>query len=261
MATSGPQFGLGQRRFAQTPPQGQPFLRALQQALHGHPSDRSGTARPTLPYVPHRLRHAPAVLAMGASLGGTVAIEQVLLTLPRAMPPIVVTQHLPTAFSGAFAQRLNNLTFFQVAEAKDGQRLQPGQVYIAPGDRHLILTGSPEQPACQLGAGRTVSGHRPSVDAMFHSAAEAYGDRTLAVLLTGMGQDGAAGMLALHRAGGHTIAQNKHSSVVWSMPQAAVLLGAVDHLAPLAEIGPLLRTLLGKPGPMALPHLRQKYPL
>jgi len=156
------------------------------------------------------------------------------------MPPIVITQHIPPGFSAAFANRLNKLCALEVREAADGDILRRGLALLAPGDRHLLLRRTGSGYAVELERGPEVCYQRPSVDAMFHSVARAAGGRSIAVLLTGMGADGAKGMLALHSAGGATLAQDEASCVIYGMPREAVRLGAVDTIAPLADIPALL---------------------
>jgi len=186
------------------------------------------------------LDHPRTVIAIGASTGGTVAIQEILLRLPADMPPIVITQHIPPGFSAAFANRLNKLCALEVREAADGDILRRGLALLAPGDRHLLLRRTGSGYAVELERGPEVCYQRPSVDAMFHSVARAAGGRSIAVLLTGMGADGAKGMLALHSAGGATLAQDEASCVIYGMPREAVRLGAVDTIAPLADIPALL---------------------
>ena len=176
------------------------------------------------------------ILAIGASTGGTEAIKALLTALPASTPGTVITQHIPAAFSGPFANRMNKSSAMQVYEACDGQEILPGHVYIAPGDRHLLVVRKDARYFCKLSDGPPVNRHRPSVDVMFRSLVESAGANTLAVLLTGMGADGAAGMKELQGAGSPTIAQDENSSVVWGMPGAAVKLGAADMVLPLMRI-------------------------
>ncbi len=184
------------------------------------------------------------VIAVGASTGGTEAIKALLEVLPPDTPGIVITQHIPAAFSGPFAQRMDKSAAMIVCEAEDGQQILPGHVYIAPGDRHLKVSRSGARYLCRLDDGPRVNRHKPSVDVLFHSVAENVGPNALGVILTGMGDDGARGMKAMHEAGAYTIAQDEATSVVWGMPGEAVAHGGVDEILPLGEIpGRLLARL------------------
>jgi two-component system chemotaxis response regulator CheB len=180
--------------------------------------------------------HSSAVLAIGASTGGTVALQDILLRLPADMPGTVIAQHIPAGFSLAFAQRLNRLCAMEVREAVQGDTLRRGLVLIAPGDFHLMLRQTAAGYTVELQQGPPVCFQRPSVDVMFASVAQAAGPRAVGVLLTGMGNDGAKGMLALKRAGAMTLAQDEASCVVYGMPREAVRLGAVDKVASLTEM-------------------------
>jgi two-component system chemotaxis response regulator CheB len=184
------------------------------------------------------------VIAIGASTGGTVAIQEILLQLSADMPPMVVTQHIPAGFSLAFANRLNKLCSMEVREAANGDTLHRGLALVAPGDYHLLLRRAGFGYAVELQQGPQVCYQRPSVDVMFASVAQAAGSHGVGVLLTGMGTDGAKGMLALKRAGAATIAQDEASCVVYGMPREAKRLDAVGTVAALADIpGILTRTV------------------
>ncbi len=187
--------------------------------------------------------HAP-LCAIGASTGGTVALEAILSRLPESFPAVLVTQHIPKAFSAPLARRLDLCCAMHVQEAKDGELLRSGTVYIAPGDRHLMVGRAPGGLASKLSDAPPVNRHRPSVDVMFRSLLSAGPTRVIAALLTGMGRDGAAGLHALHEAGARTLAQDEESSVVWSMPKAAIDRGAADEVLGLDAIGPRLVELL-----------------
>jgi two-component system chemotaxis response regulator CheB len=180
------------------------------------------------------------IIAIGASTGGTQAIEAVLTRMPAEMPPIVITQHIPAGFSAAFAERLNRTCALEVREAAGGERLAPGFAYIAPGDYHLLVDRSAAGWTLRLDSGPKVCYQRPSVDVMFESIAAAAGNHCLAVLLTGMGADGSRGMLSLKNAGARTIAESEKTCVVFGMPREAIRLGAAAHVLPLGEIAPLL---------------------
>ena len=182
------------------------------------------------------------LIAIGASTGGTQAIEQVIRNLPAAMPPIVITQHIPPVFSAAFAERLNRVTGLEVREAKGGETLRPGLVLIAPGGRHLLVDAAgPGEWRARLDDGPKVCYQKPSVDVLFHSAARAAGAQAVGVILTGMGSDGAEGLLAMRRAGAWTLAQDEASCVVFGMPREAIERGAAAKVLPLDRIAAALR--------------------
>jgi two-component system, chemotaxis family, protein-glutamate methylesterase/glutaminase len=175
-------------------------------------------------------------VAIGASTGGVEALVAVVSRLPANCPATVITIHMPSPFTKSFAKRLNGLTGARVAEAEDGAILRAGEIHIAPGGTaHLEVTGG-GQPRCRLKAGDPVNGHRPSVDALFHSVAAACGANALGVILTGMGRDGAAGLLAMRQAGARTLGQNEATSIVYGMPKVAFDIGAVEKQSPLSEI-------------------------
>ncbi len=176
------------------------------------------------------------IVAIGASTGGTEAIREVLSQLPANVPGIVIAQHIPKAFSGPFAARMNASSALRVCEAEDGQEILPGHAYVAPGDRHLVVAREGAHLRCRLNDGAPVQRHKPSVDVLFRSVAQSAGRNAICVMLTGMGRDGAAGMLELREAGAACIAQDEASSVVWGMPGAAQAAGAVESLHPLAAI-------------------------
>jgi two-component system chemotaxis response regulator CheB len=176
------------------------------------------------------------VIAVGASTGGTEAIKELLTSVPKNCPPILITQHIPKVFSTSFAERLDRYLAMEVFEAQEGMIIRSGCVYIAPGDYHLTIARSGTKMVCHIIQTEKVNRHRPAVDVMFNSILEAYGSNVVAVMLTGMGNDGAQGMLKLKQAGAVTYAQDEATSVVWGMPQAAYNLGAVDELLPLQKI-------------------------
>jgi two-component system chemotaxis response regulator CheB len=184
------------------------------------------------------------IIALGASTGGTEAIKEILLHLPAGAPGMVITQHIPEAFSGPFARRMDSLAAMTVCEARDGQYILPGHVYIAPGNRHLLVGRDGARYVCQLHDGPPVNRHRPSVDVLFRSVAQHVGANAIGVLLTGMGSDGASGLKEMRDAGAYTLAQDEKTSVVWGMPGQAVKLGAVDEILPLAEMAGKILTLV-----------------
>jgi two-component system chemotaxis response regulator CheB len=176
------------------------------------------------------------VIVIGASTGGTEAIREVLERLPRNTPGIVIVQHMPPNFTKNFADRLNALCEIEVKEATNGEFLGVGKALIAPGDYHMALRRSGAKYYVEIGTGDKVSGHRPSVDVLFNSAAKSAGKNALGVILTGMGSDGAKGLLALRKAGGKTLGQDERSCVVYGMPRAAYELGAVDKQVSLDKM-------------------------
>ena len=185
----------------------------------------------------HRvLRTTDRIIAIGASTGGTEAIRELLEALPADAPAVVISQHIPAAFSKPFAERVNRSSAMSVCEAQDGQYILPGHVYIAPGDRHLLVERDGARYRCRLSDGPHVNRHRPSVDVMFRSVAQNVGPNATGVILTGMGDDGARGLKEMLEAGAGTIAQDEASSVVWGMPGAAFKLGAAEHVMPLHRI-------------------------
>ena len=202
------------------------------------------TARPLVLGAGVALRTTNQVIAFGASTGGTEAIRDVLSVMPADSPPIVIAQHIPELFSTSFAARLNSACAVHVAEAKDGQTLLPGHAVVAPGGRHLEVFRDGARYACRVFAGERVNRHIPSVDVLFHSVADHVGSNAIGIMLTGMGNDGAQGMLAMRDAGAYTLAQDEKSSVVWGMPGSAVRLGAVDEVLSLQKIAPRLMDLL-----------------
>ena len=176
------------------------------------------------------------VLAIGASTGGTEAIKEVLIQMPENCPPIVITQHIPPVFSTSFALRMDKTCVINVKEAAHGDKLQVGWAYIAPGDQHLSIRQKGSDLYCQLDASEPVNRHRPAVDVLFNSLAKVCPKQTIAVLLTGMGSDGARGLFNLRQSGAYTMAQDEYSSVVWGMPKAAIELGAAMEITALDKV-------------------------
>jgi len=176
------------------------------------------------------------IVVIGSSTGGVEALKEVIVPMPVNAPPILITQHMPKRFTGSFAQRLDSLSKVTVHEARDQQRVLPGNVYIAPGDLHLELARSGGHYFCRLSDGPEVSGHKPSVDVLFSSAAESAGPIAVGVILTGMGKDGAQGMMKLKEAGAMTIAQDEATSLVYGMPRVAKQLGGVQLEASLGKM-------------------------
>jgi two-component system chemotaxis response regulator CheB len=182
------------------------------------------------------LRTTERIVAIGASTGGTEAIREMLEEMPPDAPAIIISQHIPAAFSKSFADRMNRSSPMAVCEAQDGQQILPGHAYVAPGDRHILVERDGARYLCRLSSGPHVNRHRPSVDVMFRSVAQNVGPNAVGVLLTGMGDDGARGLKEMLDAGAATIAQDEASSVVWGMPGSAVKIGAAAHVLPLHRI-------------------------
>jgi len=176
------------------------------------------------------------LIAIGASTGGTEAIREVLEHLPLDMPGIVITQHIPASFSGPFAKRMDRSSVLSVKEAEDGDQILPGHVYIAPGDRHLMVVRDGARFRCRLSDDVPVNRHKPSVDVLFRSVAQNIGPNAMGVILTGMGRDGAQGLKDMLDVGSYTIAQDESTSVVWGMPGAAVQLGGAVDVLPLQQV-------------------------
>ncbi len=231
---------LGLRQFLQD------SRRELLAALKAAARARPRRLAPLPPCTPAAARaaavagvHGLAVnkpVLIGSSTGGTQAIEQVLTALPADGPGIAIVQHMPEKFTAMYAQRLDGLCAMQVREARDGDRLQRGVALIAPGGRHLQLRKAGGQYHAEVRDGPPVNRHKPSVDVLFRSAADCAGADALAIILTGMGDDGARGMKRLHERGARTLAQDEASCVVFGMPKEAIALGAVDEVLPLARV-------------------------
>lgn len=195
------------------------------------------TADAILPAPGHAMaRTTDHVVAIGTSTGGTQALEEVLTALPHMCPGMVIVQHMPEKFTGAFAARLNEICQIRVKEASNGDRVLPGVALIAPGGHHMLLKRSGAQYHVEIVEGPPVCRHRPSVDVLFRSAARAAGRNALGIIMTGMGDDGARGLKEMHDAGARTLAQDEESCVVFGMPKEAIKLGAVDHVLPLSAI-------------------------
>ncbi|MBO9515085.1 MAG: chemotaxis response regulator protein-glutamate methylesterase [Variovorax sp.] len=176
------------------------------------------------------------LIIIGASTGGTEAIREVLQPLPPDCPAVLIAQHMPAGFTKSFAQRLDGLCRITVKEAEHGERVLPGYAYIAPGAFHLSLARSGANYVAHLDQEPPVNRHRPSIDVLFDSAAKHAGKNAIGMILTGMGKDGAEGLLRMKRAGAHTLAQDEASCVVFGMPKEAIALGAADEVAPLGEM-------------------------
>lgn len=229
---------VGLRDFLQTG--SQQMLRVVKAAARAkmapvrrRPESLAPVAPPTAPVAPGLGQTTDQVVALGTSTGGTHALEAVLTRMPANCPGIVVVQHMPEKFTAAFAQRLNQLCTCDVREAADGDRVLPGLVLIAPGGRHMQLRRSGAQYRVSVTDGPPVNRHKPSVDVLFRSVATAAGRNALGIIMTGMGDDGANGLLAMRQAGAHTIAQDQETSVVFGMPREAIQRGAAAEVLPL----------------------------
>lgn len=230
-------------------------------SLTGNALRRPGFTTPPPPVRPRPLAPVPprtgklAALTIAASTGGPDALSKVIAKLPANLPvPVLIVQHMPPVFTKMFAERLDRGSAVKVVEATDSVPVQPGVVYLAPGDYHLTVTARPGGVVTRLNQGPPENSCRPAADVLFRSVAEVYGATALAVVLTGMGQDGMRGADRLHQAGAEVIAQDQASSVVWGMPGAVVAAGLADTVLPLEEIGAFLTTRLATQ-PVARPKV------
>jgi len=185
---------------------------------------------------PSKLKTTEKIIALGASTGGTEAIKEVLIRMPADSPGMVISQHIPEAFSKPFAERMDKNSAMTVFEATDGQQILPGHVYIAPGNRHLLVERNGARYVCRLNDGPVVNRHKPSVDVMFRSVAQNVGANAIGVILTGMGADGADGLKEMLENGAKTLVQDEKSSVVWGMPGEAYKRGAASDQYPIEQI-------------------------
>lgn len=212
-------------------------IRAVRGAHLRRPPPPAVAARKVAPLAgaPSRLLN-DGLIAIGASTGGTEAIKEVIMRLPAAVPGIVMVQHMPEAFTPSFAKRLDSLGAVRVIEAQGGERIRPGHAYLAPGHSHLTVKRSGIGWVTELTKSEPVNRHRPAVDVLFNSVAREVGKTAIGIILTGMGKDGAAGMLAMRQAGAWTIGQDQESCVVYGMPREAAMIGAVSEVASLGNI-------------------------
>ncbi len=205
-----------------------------------------------LPSIRNPLTSSEKLIIIGASTGGTEAIREFLMQMPSDCPGILIAQHMPEGFTRSFARRLDSLCKISVNEAAGGERVLPGHAYIAPGHSHLLLARSGANYVTQLDQGELVNRHRPSVDVLFRSAASAAGKNAVGVILTGMGKDGAAGMLEMKNAGAYNFAQDEASCVVFGMPREAIALGATHEVGPLNALPGMVLGYLATHGSRAL---------
>ena len=182
------------------------------------------------------MRREKSLIIVGASTGGTEAIKELLIPMPADAPAILIAQHMPEAFTKSFADRLNSLSKMTVTEGAHNERVLPGHVYIAPGHSHMLLRRSGSDYVIELSRSPPVNHHRPSVEVLFHSVAQCAGENVIGVMLTGMGRDGAVGMLEMRQAGAYNFSQDEASCVVYGMPRAAFEIGAVHESVPIHEM-------------------------
>lgn len=209
-----------------------------QNCIRPRPVERKLTADVIMPPPSRRAMHRQTdkIVCIGASTGGTEALREVLVALPLQSPGLVIVQHMPEKFTAAFARRLNGLCEIEVKEAEDGDEVFAGRALIAPGNRHMLLQRTGIRYHVAIKDGPLVSRHRPSIDVLFRSAAQYAGPNALGIIMTGMGDDGAKGLLEMKKVGASTIAQDEESCVVFGMPKEAIALGAADKVVPLANI-------------------------
>jgi two-component system chemotaxis response regulator CheB len=231
------------------------LLEAVKAAARARVGRQLGDASPVVPSTPapafHQQTGAGRVLALGASTGGTNALEAVLAALPATTPGLVIVQHMPAGFTTAFAARLNRVSALEVREAADGDSVQPGRALIAPGDRHMRLRRRSTRYVVTVSDGPLVSRHRPSVDVLFQSVAKEAGHHAMGVIMTGMGDDGVNGLDTMRRAGAPTLAQDEASCVVYGMPREAVERGAAVDTVALSDIPERLLAFAAAGGPQS----------
>jgi two-component system chemotaxis response regulator CheB len=226
--------------------------RIRRQAPPSTPQGQQGQPSAVLPTLKNPLTSSEKLIIIGASTGGTEAIKEFLMQMPSDCPGILIVQHMPEGFTRSFAQRLNSLCRIAVSEAAHGERILPGHAYLAPGHSHLLLARSGANYMTQLDQGPPVNRHRPSVDVLFRSAAAHAGKNAVGVILTGMGRDGAAGMLEMRQAGAWNVAQDEASCVVFGMPREAIAVGAAHEVGPLQALPGMVLEHLQRHGSRAL---------
>ncbi|NVJ60333.1 MAG: chemotaxis response regulator protein-glutamate methylesterase [Gammaproteobacteria bacterium] len=219
---------------------GEEICRKVKAAAESRPQERVSSTVGKVD-LPRKIEMSSIdIIAIGASTGGTEAIKEVITRLPLGMPPIVIAQHIPDVFSTSYAKRLNSLTELTVSELRESQILKSNNVYIAPGDDHLYIKSVGQELVGKIKKTEPINRHRPSVDVLFESVAREVGRKAIGILLTGMGSDGARGLLMMKQAGALTFAQDRESSVVWGMPGKAVAIDAVNKVLPLNKIASTL---------------------
>lgn len=228
---------------------------AAKAKIHAKVIPRPGDAphvETVLPQLRNPLMSSEKLIILGASTGGTEAIKDFLVQLPSDCPGILITQHMPPGFTKSFAQRLDHLCKITVVEAQGGERVLPGHAYIAPGHSHLRLVRSGANYMTEINQDPPVNRHRPSVDVLFHSAAINAGKNAVGIIMTGMGKDGAQGMLEMKQAGAYNFAQDEASCVVFGMPREAIAIGAADEVVPLNQMATRVLAYLNEHGGRAL---------
>ncbi|OYY92480.1 MAG: chemotaxis response regulator protein-glutamate methylesterase [Hydrogenophilales bacterium 28-61-23] len=221
-------------------------IRAAARAhVRRHVIDHAGVTAPQ-PMAGHFLHTTEKLIFVGSSTGGTEALKEFLSRMPATAPGVLIAQHMPESFTNSFAQRLNTLSAMTVKEAGHNERVLPGHAYVAPGHSHLLVKKSGAYYYTELSKADPVNRHRPSVDVLFNSAAELAGPNAVGVIMTGMGKDGAQGLLAMRQAKAYTIAQDEASCVVFGMPKAAIDLGAAMEVAALNDIAGRVMERLGR---------------
>ena len=214
-------------------------------------SQDAHSALAALPALGNRISTTEKVIAVGSSTGGTEAIKEFLIRMPPDAPGILIAQHMPEAFTKSFANRLDTLCKIKVVESEGNERVLPGHAYIAPGHSHLLLKRSGANYMTELSQSAPVNHHRPSVEVLFRSVAQFAGKNAIGVMLTGMGKDGANAMLEMRQAGAYNLAQDEASCVVFGMPREAILVGAVDEIAPIQEMTQRVLNRLTQSGGMS----------
>ncbi|WP_231758145.1 protein-glutamate methylesterase/protein-glutamine glutaminase [Microbulbifer elongatus] len=227
---------------------GQQIAEKIRAAVRAQPARQMVRKKEPQPALESVMVSSEKLMIIGASTGGPEAIRRVLEPLPANSPAILIAQHMPSGFTRSFAERLNRLCRIQVKEAVHGERVLPGHAYIAPGDQHLRLGRSGANYLVVLDAGPAVNRHRPSVDVLFESAAELAGRNAIGALLTGMGRDGAAGLLAMREAGAATLAQDESTSLVFGMPREAIAIGGAQNVVALDRIAEQMLSLAAASG-------------
>ncbi len=226
--------------------------RARIKRLGPTPQSNTETKAQTLPSLTNRAASTEKLVIIGSSTGGTEAVKEFLIQLPPNFPGILIAQHMPETFTKSFADRLNKSCKINVVEAQGGERILPGHAFIAPGHSHLRLQRSGANYITELSQSEPVNRHRPSVDVLFRSAARIAGKNAIGVILTGMGKDGAVGMLEMHNAGSYNFAQDESSCVVYGMPKEAVAAGGVDEIIPLKDMASKVLSKIASMGTRAI---------
>ena len=227
-------------------------IRAASHARVRRLDPNAKAAHPTVRASTLSLAGSEKLIFVGASTGGTEAIKEVLVHMPADCPAIMIVQHMPEGFTRSFANRLDTLCAMRVKEGEHGERVLPGHAYVAPGHSHMAIARSGANYVVELSQASPVNRHRPSVEVLFRSAAQHAGRNALGIMLTGMGRDGAAGMLAMREAGAYNIAQDEASSVVYGMPREAAAVGAVHEVLALGEIAPRALARIAESGTRAV---------